>query len=94
MALGNFKSVENTPSRNGYGKAPNQFEIRFENGKVFQSYDSLIAVKMNDGRIYLTESHDCSNTTSGHVGRWLGGIYTKERREGLRDGWITLIIDD
>jgi hypothetical protein len=92
--LGNFKSVKNTPSRNGYGQAPNQFEIRFENGRVFQSYNSLIAVKMNDGRIYLTNDHEYSNTTSGHVGRWLGGMSAKERRQALCNETITLITED
>lgn len=90
--LGAFVSVCNTPSRCGYGVAPNQFDIRFENGRVFQSYRSLIAVKM-DGQLYLTGNHDYSNTTSGHVGRWCG-YNAKERRAGLANEEIIFITED
>ena len=89
--LGKFISVENTPSRNGYNTAPNQFEIRFENGRVFQSYNTLIAVRMG-GELYLTESHDYSNTTSAHTTRWTG-YNTAERRAGLKRGRFINIID-
>lgn len=89
LMLGKFVKVENAPSRNGYGKAPNQFIIRYENGTIFQSYETLIGAKIN-GHLYLTNSHDYSNTTSGHCGRWCG-FNTKERRKGLTDGTITFI---
>ena len=90
--LGAFVSVHNTPSRCGYGEAPNQFEIRFENGSAFQSYRSLIAVKMG-GQLYLTGNHDYSNTTCGHVGRWCG-YNTKERRAGLDNEKFIFITED
>jgi hypothetical protein len=89
--LGKFISVENTPSRNGYNNAPNQFEIRFENGRVFQSYSTLIAARVC-GELYLTDSHDYSNTTSAHTTRWTG-YTTAERRAGLKDGRFINIID-
>ena len=89
--LGNFVSVKNTESRNGYGIAPNQFEIRFENGTVFQSYRSMIAVRMN-GQLYFTDSHDYSNTTSGHCKRWCG-YSAQQRRAGLESGKFILIED-
>lgn len=88
--LGGFVSVENAPSRNGYGSAPNQFILRFKNGTVFQSYSTLIGVKMG-GELYLTRSHDYSNTTSGHCGRWCG-MNCAERRRGIDNGDITLIV--
>lgn len=87
--LGGFVSVENAPSRNGYNAAPNQFILTFENGKVFQSYRSLVGVKIGRG-LFLTSKHDYSNTTSGYCGRWCGMNCT-ERRKGLKDGSITFI---
>lgn len=87
--LGNFKSVENAPSRNGYNSAPNQFILTFENGEVFQSYKSLIGAKIN-GILYLTRYHDYSNTTSRFCGAWCGHN-CKERRKGISDETITFV---
>lgn len=89
--LGNFVSVQNTEARNGYNQASNQFEIRFENGTAFQSYRTLIAVRMK-GQLYLSDSHDYSRTTSSHCTRWTG-YTTQERRKGLNTGEFTLISD-
>lgn len=89
--LGPFKSVKNAPSRNGYSQAPNQFDIRFQNGVVFQSYNALVGARIN-GRLYFSGYHDYSNTTSRHTKAWCG--YTaEERRKGLEDGTFTLIED-
>ena len=90
--LGNFVSVCNTESRNGYGTAPNQFEIRFENGSVFQSYSSFIGARVC-GQLYIGSYHDCSNTTSGHFGRWCG-YNCKERRKGLAEGKFIFVEED
>ena len=89
--LGNFISVENLPSRNGQEKASNQFELKFENGKVFQSYDSLIGVILSNGEICFTDLHDYSNTTSLHCKNWCG-IDTKSRRSGIKSGKYMRII--
>jgi hypothetical protein len=62
-----------------------------ENGRAFQSYDSLIAVRYN-GNLYLTEDHDYSNTTSKYATEWTG-YTTQERRQGLKDGRFILITD-
>lgn len=86
--LGNFVSVKNLPSRIN-GTAPNQFELTFENGVVFQSYESLIGVKMN-GKKYFTALHNYSNTTSGYCTRWCG-YNAKERKEKLMNGEFILI---
>jgi len=84
--LGTLRKITNGPSRNGYGKAPNQFIIYYENGEVFQSYETIVGVYIrSEGRYYFGCEHDCSNTTSGHVGRWCG-YNAKERRKGLADG--------
>lgn len=87
--LGNFRSVENAPSRNGENTAPNQFIIHFEHGEVFQSYRSLIGARIN-GRLYLTDRHDYSVTTGRFCGAWCG-LNAKERRKGLADGTITMV---
>lgn len=87
--LGNFIGVENLPSRNGCGKAPNQFFVKYENGNIFQSYDSVIGAKIN-GTLYLNNLHDYSKTTSGYCTRWTG-LTAQERRKGLKDGSIIFI---
>lgn len=89
--LGKFVSVENVESRNGCGKAPNQFRIVYEKGEIFQSYKSLIGVYF-DGTYYFNNLHSCSNTTSSHTTRWCG-YDAKERRKGLADGTFIKIVD-
>lgn len=86
--LGKFISVENCASR-CTGTAPNQFELTFENGSVFQSYSSLIGVRIGN-QYYFTSDHYYSNTTSGYCGRWCG-YNCRERRKGLEDGRFILI---
>jgi hypothetical protein len=88
--LGAFIRVENAPSRNGYGKAPNQFILHYKNGEVFQSYDSIVGVMIDGYGLYFGVAHDYSNTTSGYVGRW-SGFNTKERRQGIESGKFGLI---
>lgn len=78
---GNIKKVGNM--------AVNQFHLTMENGEAFQSYESLIAVKVN-GRLYLTDKHDYSKTTSKYTTQWTG-LDLKARRDGLKHGNITLI---
>lgn len=89
--LGNFIGVRNLCSPRSWNEVPNQYEIKYENGSVFQSYNALIAVRTG-GRLYLTDYHDHSVTTSKYATQWTGRT-TKERREGLLYGNITLIED-
>lgn len=91
--LGNFVSVNNAPSRNGYNVAPNQFIIEFENGRVLQSYNSIVAgILYHDGsrERFVTEKHDYSQTTSRFVGQFLG-MNLNERRNAIKCGDINLI---
>lgn len=88
--LGAFKSVHNTESRNGWGSAPNQFELCFANGKVFQSYDTFIGAVIN-GVYYFTDYHSYSNTTSSHCTRWCG-YNSNERRKKLESGEMISIL--
>lgn len=47
--------------------AANQFIIEVNNGVIFQSYDSVIAFyNKNNGKVYVTEDWDYSNTTRKH----------------------------
>lgn len=90
--LGAILHVSNLPSPRTGNSVPNQFNLACENGRAFQSYDSLIAVRM-DGVLYLTDCHDYSNTTSKYATEWTGRN-TKERRKGLQDGRIVRIVED
>ena len=85
--LGTLRFVRNAPSRScGCDTVRNQFIIEYENGEVFQSYDSICGVKY-DGSLYLSDYHDYSRTTSKYVGDWCHRS-TKERRDGLENGTI------
>lgn len=90
VSLGNFVSVENAPSRNGYSKAPNQFIIRFTNGSLLQSYDSIVAGKLGNTR-FVTKKHDYSATTNRFVSQYLGGMRLDERRRAIKNGELQCI---
>lgn len=49
----------------------NQVVIKMNNGEVFQSYDSTIAVKY-EGKYYLTPYFDYSVTTSKYLKQFCG----------------------
>lgn len=89
--LGGIKNVSNLTSPRSYRPVANQYNLTMENGRAFQSYDSLIAVRYK-GKLYLTNRHDYSNTTSKYATEWTG-LTTKERREGLKNGVFVLITD-
>ena len=89
--LGNFRRVKNMMS-NGGNDVPNQFILYFENGTVFQSYNSIIAIRFNydvkyglSGKIVLSEDWDYSMTTSKYRNDFLGE-HTKETRTKLDSG--------
>ena len=89
--LGGIKNVSNLSSPRSYRPVANQYNLTMENGMAFQSYDSLIAVRFN-GKLYLTDYHDYSNTTSKYATEWTG-YTTQERRQGLKEGRFILITD-
>ena len=90
--LGGIRKVSNLSSPRSWRAVPNQYDLECENGIAFQSYSSLIAVRMN-GYLYLTRDHDCSTTTSKYAKVWTG-YSTKERRAGLESGKFILIEED
>ena len=90
--LGAVINITNLPSPRSSCSVRNQFQILYENGRAFQSYGTLIAVKMG-GVLYLTDSHDYSKTTSKYATEWTG-YNTAERRAGLQSGKFVLIEED
>ena len=90
--LGAIREVHNLSSPRSGRDVPNQYELVCENGIAFQSYDSLIAVRMN-GYLYLTADHDYSKTTSKYATEWTG-FSTKERRDRLESGRLIAIVED
>ena len=71
--LREIAKVENCKSSRSGKPIANQFIITLQNGiKIFQSYESIIAIKAN-GEIYLDyERWDYSNTTSRYRKEFLG----------------------
>lgn len=90
--LGNICRVSNLNSPRSWRPVANQYDLIHTYGRAFQSYNTLIAVKLG-GTLYLSDYHDYSNTTSKYATEWTG-YNTRERREGLKDGRFVLIIDD
>lgn len=89
--MGNLLTVKALWSRSGKTQVANQIEARFAGGSAFYSYGTLIAVYCC-GRLYLTDYHDYSNTTSKYCGEFCG-MGVAERRKALANGSATLIID-
>ena len=68
---------------------PNQFIITTYDKTIFQSYNSVIAVKYNDGSVILGEDWDYSATTGKYRNQFLGeGI--AETRKKIADGSYTI----
>jgi hypothetical protein len=87
--LGRFVRVRPIISPRSGEAVRNQYEIIFEHGNAFQSYDSLIGIRTG-GKLYLTNLHDFSTTTSKYCCEWCG-YNGKERREGLENGRFFLL---
>ncbi|ALS88291.1 hypothetical protein ACQ38_gp05 [Proteus phage PM 93] len=83
--------VENFTSRNG-NKVANQFKLFLAHGTVFQSYTSLIATKLYDGRVYLSDKWDYSPTTLKYLKDYLNtDASAKIIRERITSGEYQLI---
>ena len=87
--------VCNMPSYKGTGDAvANQFVITINTNKgtkrIFQSYDTIIAVKDEDGKITLDVNNwDYSNTTARYRNNFLCEN-TAETRKKIKQGIYTL----
>lgn len=71
-------------SNNG-NKAPNQFIITSDKGRLFQSYDSAIALIDSDGVVHLSDHWDYSPTTSKYRSTFLNET-TKETQAKIEAG--------
>ena len=76
---------------NGNGNVvPNQFVINANGERIFQSYDSVIAIVRNDGSVVLDkEKWDFSVTTSSYRNQFLGEGIDETRRK-IKEGIYTL----
>lgn len=70
--MNGIAKVKNMVSNSG-NKIANQFEIETDEFDIFQSYDSIIAVReLNSGIITLDETYwDYSTTTGKYRNLWL-----------------------
>lgn len=73
------------------GAVANQFLIRMDDCVVFQSYDSIIAVKFFDGRKTLLDERywDYSSTTGKYRNQFLGENIAETRKK-IKDGTYVL----
>ena len=85
MGLTNIAKVENFKSFRSGNPIANQFRITLQNGtEIFQSYNSIIAVKVN-GLTFLDRTcWDYSNTTSRYRKEFLNED-TKTTKEKIKN---------
>ena len=77
--------VRNMYSSSG-NSVPNQFIIYTSEGTYFQSYDSVIAFRDNNGKITLDDYYwDYSRTTGKYRNEFLGE-YIKDTRAKIESG--------
>lgn len=88
--LGNFKEVKNITSYNG-NKIPNQFILYFNNGEIFQSYESVIVLQLyNSDIIYLGDDWEYSTTTGKYRNLYLN-MNKKEILKGIKENKIIIV---
>lgn len=72
----------------------NQFKVFLSNGVAFQSYDSLIAFKNGDGKIFLSEKWCCSKTTLKHLKLFLRIDLSKKEIEKKIDNGDYILVSE
>ena len=78
--------VKNMTSNRSGRPVANQFIILTSEGKYFQSYDSVIAFKDNEGNVTLDDyTWDYSRTTSKYRNEFLGE-YIADTRDKIKSG--------
>ena len=83
-------TVLNMKSSKG-NKVPNQFIIWTDEDQFFQSYQTIIGRRDNEGNVSLDKNRwDYSVTTSKYRNQWLG-MNTKEIKKAIDDGTIQLV---
>jgi len=91
MGLTNIAKVENFKSFRSGNPIANQFKITLQNGtEVFQSYNSIVAVKVN-GLTFLDRTcWNYSNTTSRYRKEFLNED-TKTTKQKIKDDVYVLM---
>lgn len=72
----------------------NQFKVFLRNGVAFQSYSSLVAVKLNNGEVYVSEKWNYSATTLKHFKMFLGISNTKKEIQKLIDDDVYHLVSE
>lgn len=81
--------VENMQSPNG-NDVPNQFIIHTDNAQIFQSYQSIIAIRpYGYDKVILGHHYDYSNTTMKYLKIFLGNSGIAETRKLIADNTYT-----
>lgn len=89
--LGNFIECRPIYSNRSGQAVRNQYEVVFQNGRIYQSYSTLIGAYY-DGELFLSDSHDYSTTTSKYCSQWTRRS-PDERRKGLKSGKYIRIVE-
>lgn len=91
MGLTNIAKVENFKSFRSGNPIANQFRITLQNGtEVFQSYKSVVAIKVN-GQTFLDRAcWNYSNTTSRYRKEFLNED-TKTTKEKINNGVYVML---
>ena len=91
MGLTNIAKVENFKSFRSGNPIANQFRITLQNGtEIFQSYNSIVAIKVN-GLTFLDRTcWDYSNTTSRYRKEFLNED-TKTTKQKIKDDIYVLM---
>lgn len=82
--LKGFANITNMCSPRSGNEVANQFDVEFDNGSLFKSYNSIIVIKLGQ-KVYLGNNWDYSKTTGIYRNQFLGeGI--EETREKIKTG--------
>lgn len=81
--------VENITGKNGIA-VKNQFIITDNNGKTFQSYNTIIAKKDIKGALILDINHWNYSITTSKYRNIFTGLTTKETEKQIKTGLIRL----
>lgn len=70
--------------------AENQIVTYFNFGRVLKSYDTVVAMILDNGQKYLDPKYNVSQTTSKYINKFLG-TDTKSRAKGIKEGSISIM---
>lgn len=73
----------------------NQFKVFFGNGVAFQSYDSLIAFKNGDGKVFFSDKWAYSKTTLKQLKLFLRiDLSKKEIEKKIKNGDYIIVSEN